>query len=82
MKTLKITAGGQVSLPAAVRRRWGTRSVAIEDLGDRVVLRPFPDDPIAAARGALKGRLPPSEELRKRARADEAAAERRRLRKR
>jgi bifunctional DNA-binding transcriptional regulator/antitoxin component of YhaV-PrlF toxin-antitoxin module len=74
----RITAGGQVSLPAAVRRRWGTKTVAIEDLGDRVVLRPLPDDPIAAARGALKGRLPSTAELRKKARKDEADAEARR----
>jgi hypothetical protein len=28
----KITAGGQVSLPAAIRRRWGTNAVALEDV--------------------------------------------------
>jgi len=78
MKMRKITAGGQVSLPASVRRRWGTTSVSIEDAGDHVILRPLPDDPIAAARGALKGKLPSTSELRARARKDEAAAERRR----
>jgi bifunctional DNA-binding transcriptional regulator/antitoxin component of YhaV-PrlF toxin-antitoxin module len=80
MKTARITAGGQVSIPAPIRRRWGTSVVAVEDLGDRVVLRPLPDDPIAAARGALKGKLPPTEKLRAMARSDEAAAERRRMR--
>ena len=80
MKRAKITTGGQISLPADVRRRWGTRSVALEDLGDRVVVRPFPDDPIAAVRGILKGKLPPSEELRRMAREEEARAERRRQR--
>ena len=74
----KITAAGQVSVPAAIRRRWGTRVVAVEDHGDRLVIRPLPEDPIAAARGALAGRLPPSEELRARARRDEETAERRR----
>jgi bifunctional DNA-binding transcriptional regulator/antitoxin component of YhaV-PrlF toxin-antitoxin module len=78
MKQHKITAGGQISLPAAVRRRWATSAVAIEDLGDRVIVRPLPDDPIAAARGALKGRLPSTAELRAKAREDEIVAEARR----
>ena len=79
VKMAKITEGGQVSIPAAVRRRWGTRRVLIEDRGDSIVLKPIPDDPIAAARGALAGKITtPAEELRRRARADEAAAERRR----
>ena len=79
MKTARITTGGQVSIPSAVRRRWGTSVVAIHDEGDRLVLRPLPDDPIAAARGAFKGRGKPisSDELRTRARADETHAERR-----
>ena len=78
MKVHRITAGGQISLPAEVRHRWSTQAVVLEDLGDRVVVRPLPDDPITAARGALKGRLPSSDELRRRARADETASERRR----
>jgi hypothetical protein len=77
MKTGKITSGGQISLPAAVRSRWGTQRVHVEDLGDYVVVRPVPDDPIAAARGAVKPRASTTE-LRARARADEAAAEHRR----
>ena len=49
----RITAAGQVSIPADVRHRWGTSTVAIEDEGDRIVLRPVADDPIDAIRGAL-----------------------------
>lgn len=49
----RITGAGQVSIPAEVRHRWGTSTVAIEDEGDRLVLRPVPDDPISALRGAL-----------------------------
>jgi AbrB family looped-hinge helix DNA binding protein len=78
MKVHKVTAGGQISLPADVRHRWGTKAVVVEDLGDRVVVRPLPDDPIAAARGALKGQVRASTDLRARAREDEAAAESRR----
>jgi bifunctional DNA-binding transcriptional regulator/antitoxin component of YhaV-PrlF toxin-antitoxin module len=77
MRLNRITTGGQISLPAAVRHRWGTRAVSVEDLGDHLVVRPVPDDPIAAARGALKGRIDPSEKLRAQARADELAAEER-----
>lgn len=49
----RITGAGQVSIPAEVRHRWGTSTVAIEDEGHRLVLRPVPDDPISALRGVL-----------------------------
>jgi bifunctional DNA-binding transcriptional regulator/antitoxin component of YhaV-PrlF toxin-antitoxin module len=78
MRTHRITAGGQVSLPAAIRHRWGTRTVSVEDRGDHVVLRPLPDDPIAAARGALRGRLLSTDVLRDVARRGEIEAETRR----
>jgi len=45
-----------------------------------VIVRPLPDDPIAAAHGALKGRIGPTEQLRAIAREEEAIAEARRLR--
>jgi AbrB family looped-hinge helix DNA binding protein len=81
MKAARVTAGGQVSIPAEVRRRWGTRRVLIDDQGDRLVLKPLPDDPLAAARGALKGKITiPTEELRKIARRDEQIAEDRKWR--
>ena len=35
---MKITKGGQVSIPAPIRHRWGTSTVTLEDLGDRIVL--------------------------------------------
>lgn len=50
----KITAAGQISLPAEVRRRWNTDGVVIEDQGDHLVIRPTPADAIEAAWGALK----------------------------
>ena len=65
-------------MPAAIRSRWRAKAVAVEDLGDHVVVRPLPDDPIDAARGALKGRIGSANSLRPRARRDEAAAEDRR----
>ena len=49
----RITKAGQVSIPAEIRQRWGATTVAIEDDGDRIVLRPVPDDPVAAAFGVF-----------------------------
>jgi len=74
----KVTTSGQVSLPAPVRKRWGTAQVIIEDEGDRLVVRPLPDDPIAAACGSLKRRGATSETIRRREGAVESARQRRR----
>jgi AbrB family looped-hinge helix DNA binding protein len=80
MRITKVTSGGQISIPSTIRRRWGTSKLRLEDLGDRIVLTPAPDDPIAAARGALAGEVSTtSEQLRAEARAAEAVAERHRL---
>jgi bifunctional DNA-binding transcriptional regulator/antitoxin component of YhaV-PrlF toxin-antitoxin module len=49
----RVTAAGQVSLPAEVRHRWATGAVVIEDEGDRIVLRPAAD-PLEELRGVLK----------------------------
>ena len=71
MESLRISKGGQVSLPSAIRRRWGVTALMVEDLGDAVVLRPMPTDPVGAARGALgPARIPLDA-----ARAEERAAE-------
>jgi bifunctional DNA-binding transcriptional regulator/antitoxin component of YhaV-PrlF toxin-antitoxin module len=75
MKRARITAGGQISVPASVRRRWKTNVVALEDHGDRLVVRPLPEDPIAEARGAFRG-LTDSTKARAIAREDEAAGDR------
>jgi hypothetical protein len=81
-KRMKISKGGQVSIPAAIRHRWETSTVVLEDLGNRITLEPAPDDPIAAAEGALAGDFPALEvaKLRRRARGDERRAESRRRR--
>lgn len=81
MRRLKVTSGGQVSVPAEIRRRWGTSTLALEDHGDRIVLFPAADDPVAAARGGLRELAPSaSEELRRGARAAEGGAVGRRQR--
>ena len=79
MRRAHITTAGQLSVPAAVRRRWETSWVLLEDHGDHLVVRPSPEDPIAAARGSLKGvgRGLSTDELRRLAREDERHAEER-----
>jgi hypothetical protein len=76
----KVTAGGQVSLPASVRKRWNTAQVVMQDQGDCVVVRPLPADPIAAACGSLTRRGPDSASLRAAERRADAAREKRRAR--
>jgi bifunctional DNA-binding transcriptional regulator/antitoxin component of YhaV-PrlF toxin-antitoxin module len=83
MKTrMRITRGGQISIPAAVRHRWGTSTIALDDQGDRIVIEPAPDDPVAAAEGALAaefGKLDVAR-LRRAAREDDRATQARRAR--
>jgi hypothetical protein len=65
-------------VPAEIRHRWGRAPLALEDHGDHVVLRPAPDDPIAAARGALKAIVSDltREDMRRQARKEDADRER------
>lgn len=80
MKRLKISAGGQVSVPATVRNRWNTRVVVADDRGDHLILRPAPEDPIEAARGAFKDYPgPSSDEMRRLNREEERLAEERKF---
>ena len=72
----RISKGGQISIPAAVRHRWATDRVQIEDEGTRLVIRPIPADPIAEAVGSIQ--LPPavtSERMRAEGREEEQMAE-------
>ncbi len=77
---MRISKGGQISIPAPIRHRWGTSTVALQDEGHRIILEPVPDDPIAAAEGALAGELGGLDvrRLRRAAREDERIAEDRR----
>lgn len=80
-KRMRISKGGQISLPAPIRHRWGTSTVLLDDHGDRIVIEPAPDDPVAAAEGVLADEFRGIDlaRLRRAARADERAAERRRM---
>lgn len=75
----RVSRNGQVSIPAAVRHRWGTSRVLLVDRGDYAILRPVPDDPIAALLGAYAGPGPTAEEVRAADRAEQAASEDRRV---
>jgi AbrB family looped-hinge helix DNA binding protein len=77
MRQTTISKGGQVSIPAEVRHRWGTRRVVIEDHGGTLLIRPIPADPIGAALGSLAGRGPNSDALRSRLRDEESTVEER-----
>jgi hypothetical protein len=74
---IRIYKGGQISLPAQIRRRWATDALVVEDLGDRVVLRPIPADPVAAAVGSFPARKGSAAQARRRTREEEQTAERR-----
>jgi bifunctional DNA-binding transcriptional regulator/antitoxin component of YhaV-PrlF toxin-antitoxin module len=78
MKTVRISKGGQVSVPAEIRHRWKTSVVELDDRGDELVLRPAPEDPIAALRGALADVEGPStDEIRAQLRDEEREREER-----
>jgi hypothetical protein len=71
MSRATISKGGQVQVPAAVRRRWGTREIIIEDLGGSLLVRPLPADPIGAALGSLARGPLSTDELRRQAREED-----------
>ena len=40
----KLTTGGQITVPAHVRKRWKTARVTVEDRGDHLIVRPMLED--------------------------------------
>jgi bifunctional DNA-binding transcriptional regulator/antitoxin component of YhaV-PrlF toxin-antitoxin module len=78
MRIARISRGGQVSIPASVKRRWRAERVVIEDRGDELVVRPLPDDPIGAALSLFPAGGPTTDEIRAQLRDEEARAEERR----
>jgi AbrB family looped-hinge helix DNA binding protein len=75
---VKVSRNGQISVPAAVRHRWGTTTVLVIDRGDYAIVRPVPDDPIESLRGAYAAAGPTAEDARNADRGAEVAAEERR----
>lgn len=70
--TVKITTNGQMSLPAELRHRWGSRSVVVVDRGGYAIVRPVPDDVPGALAGAYSGPGPITDDLRAHERAADA----------
>lgn len=77
MRITRISQGGQVQVPAEVRKRWGTRDVIIDDAGAYIRISPVPDDPIAAALGSFAGPGPTVNEMMRQHREEEAEIEER-----
>jgi len=61
---MTVSRNGQVSIPADARARWNTRKVIVVDLGDRVVMRPAPEQPINELEGKYRGRGPSADTAR------------------
>ena len=70
-EVLRISSDGQVTIPARVRRRWNTTRVLVVDRGDRVIVRPVPDDPLAAIVGTYAHVTPSSGAMRREARRED-----------
>lgn len=77
---MKISSNGQVSIPADTRARWHSERVVVVDLGDRVVIRPLPGDPVGTLVGKYRVRGPATDQARRTARAEDASRERRKRR--
>lgn len=60
----KVTRNGQISLPAELRRRWGSGAVLVIDRGSYAIVRPVPDDVVSALHGAHAGPGPTPDEAR------------------
>lgn len=67
-RLMKISKGGQLTIPAAVRKRWGTTDVRLIDEGERLIVEPAPDEAwlqaVENASGALAHYLPPGYDVR------------------
>lgn len=60
MKIYRAMVKGHVVIPAELRKKFnikkGTRVSITEGEGKVIIVKPLPDEPIEASRGALKGR--------------------------
>jgi AbrB family looped-hinge helix DNA binding protein len=73
---MTVSRNGQVSIPAETRARWNTRQVVVVDLGDRVVMRPISEHPVAALKGKYADRGPSADAARAQARRPNRGRER------
>ena len=75
---MKVTANGQVSIPAPTRARWNADRVLVVDLGDHIVLRPVSSEPVEDLRGKYRRIGPSTDRIRRSSRADDTSGDRRR----
>ena len=71
----KVTASGQMSLPASMRNRWKAHKVLVIDRGDYAIVRPVPADVPRSLRGRFAGPGPTSEGMRSNERRQDAAGQ-------
>ena len=69
---MKVSANGQVSIPAEVRARWNTERVAIADMGDYIVMGPMSENPLDELVGRYQGKGPSTDEMRRMDRDEDA----------
>ncbi|SMB93197.1 transcriptional regulator, AbrB family [Thermanaeromonas toyohensis ToBE] len=58
MYKVTISEKGQISIPVALRRRYGLKKgdkLVLEEIEGAIVIRPLPRHPLLALRGKLKG---------------------------
>ena len=72
---MKVSANGQVSIPAEVRARWNTEKVVIADMGDYIAMRPASENPLDELVGKYPGRGPSTDEMRRMDREEDARYE-------
>lgn len=72
---MKVSANGQVSIPAEVRARWNTEKVVIADMGDYIVIGPASENPFDEIVGKYPGRGPSTDEMRRLDREEDARYE-------
>ena len=66
MAVVKVSQKGQVLIPKKIREKYGVKpgsNVQILEQPKGIVIKPAPDDPIAAACGFLKGDFSLTEDL-------------------
>jgi bifunctional DNA-binding transcriptional regulator/antitoxin component of YhaV-PrlF toxin-antitoxin module len=73
---MTVSRNGQVSIPASTRARWKSKQVIVVDLGDRVVMRPLPDQPVGELEGKYEARGPSGDQARGLARRAETSPRR------
>jgi len=76
-RRMKISKGGQLSVPATIRSRWQTNTVVIDDRGDHLVVRPVVDDRVGATFGIFADEFadaPAADELIRELRKEDVAA--------